>query len=76
MRTSYRLMHLADRTVSPAAQAFMDVLLAVEAELMAREAEVAPARGAAGRYTGTARAHVRRGVGDPAPHERKQGTLP
>jgi DNA-binding transcriptional LysR family regulator len=40
MRTSYRLMHLRDRTVSPAAQAFMDLLLAVEAELMAREAEV------------------------------------
>jgi DNA-binding transcriptional LysR family regulator len=41
MRTSYRLMHLADRTLSPAAQAFMDLLLAVEAELMASEAEVA-----------------------------------
>ena len=40
MRTSYSLMYLRDRTVSPAAQAFMDLLLAVEAELMAREAEV------------------------------------
>jgi hypothetical protein len=40
MRTSCRPMHLADRTVSPAAQAFMDLLLAVEAELMAREAEL------------------------------------
>ena len=39
MRTSYSLMHLRDRTVSPAAQAFMDLLLAIEAELMAREAE-------------------------------------
>jgi DNA-binding transcriptional LysR family regulator len=43
MRASYSLMHLRDRTVSPAAQAFMDLLLAVEAELMAREAEVGTA---------------------------------
>jgi DNA-binding transcriptional LysR family regulator len=39
MRTSYSLlMHLRDRSLSPAAQAFMDLLLAVEAEVAATEA--------------------------------------
>jgi hypothetical protein len=32
MRTSYSLVRLRDRTVSPAAQAFTDLLRAVEAE--------------------------------------------
>jgi DNA-binding transcriptional LysR family regulator len=35
MRTAYSLVYLRDRTVSPAAQAFMDLLLAIEAELLA-----------------------------------------
>jgi DNA-binding transcriptional LysR family regulator len=43
MRTGYSLFWLRDRSVSPAARAFMDALLAVEAELLAPEKRDLPA---------------------------------
>jgi len=45
LRTNYAMIHRQDRSLSPAAQAFIDLVRAVEAEVVATETHAAtPAR--------------------------------